>query len=198
MTNILCNEGVALERSGSPGAALFAWAAAGILVCLTSQCYFELGCMLPSAGGDYDYLQRAYGDRVAFSFAWFNFFISKPGSQAIIATIFGRYCETVFTGQATFGQNESGESIRVKLLAAGLLSIITLVNCFGITESATLQNFLTALKILLVLMVFAIAISFACDNPSQLLNNISPSNSFKGSKGLFSFGSSMVKIISTS
>ena len=33
------------------------------------------------AGGDFDYLGRAYGSQAAFSFAWFNFFISKTGSQ---------------------------------------------------------------------------------------------------------------------
>ena len=36
-------------------------------------CFFE--------GGDFDYLRRAYGPQAAFSFAWFNFFISKTGSQ---------------------------------------------------------------------------------------------------------------------
>ena len=41
---------------------------------------------MPSAGGDFDYLQRAYGQRAAFSFAFYNFFVGKSGSQAIIAS----------------------------------------------------------------------------------------------------------------
>ena len=47
----------------------------------------RLGGMMPTAGGDFDYLRRAFGDRVAFSFAWYNFFVGKSGSQAIIATM---------------------------------------------------------------------------------------------------------------
>ena len=47
--------------------------------------------MYPSAGGDYIFLQQAYGDYAGFAFGFYNFFISKAGSQAIIATIFGRY-----------------------------------------------------------------------------------------------------------
>lgn len=192
-SGIFSSPGVALERSGSPGASLFAWAAAGLLVCLTSQCYFELGCMMPSAGGDYDYLQKAYGDRVAFSFAWFNFFISKPGSQAIIATIFGRYCETVYSGKTTFGENDqTGESTMVKAMAASLLTTITLINCLGIKESSVLQNALTSLKIALVLAVFVIACFFSFHHPAQSAANMSPENSFRGSNGIFSFGSAMI------
>ena len=62
-----------------------------MLVLLASQCYFELNGLYPSAGGDYTFLQQAYGDYAGFAFGFYNFFISKPGSQAIIATIFGRY-----------------------------------------------------------------------------------------------------------
>ena len=43
---------------------LIAWSISGILVMLTSFCYLELGSIMPSAGGDFDYLKRAYGDRI--------------------------------------------------------------------------------------------------------------------------------------
>lgn len=49
-SGIFSSPGLALERSGSPGACLLAWAVSGMLVCLTSQCYFELGSMMPTAG----------------------------------------------------------------------------------------------------------------------------------------------------
>lgn len=55
-SGIFSSPGVALERAGSPGAVLLAWTCSGILVCITAQCYFELGCLYPTAGGDYDYL----------------------------------------------------------------------------------------------------------------------------------------------
>lgn len=49
-SGIFSSPGLALQRSGSPGACLLAWSASGMLVCLTSQCYFELGSMMPTAG----------------------------------------------------------------------------------------------------------------------------------------------------
>lgn len=192
-SGIFSSPGVALERSGSPGAALLAWACAGALVCLTSQCYFELGCMFPTAGGDYDYLQKAFGDRAAFSFAWFNFFISKPGSQAIIATIFGRYCETVFTGQSTFGHpGQSGETAVTKIIAALVLAVITGVNCIGLKESALLQIILTFTKLGLVVLLFIVAIAKSSKDTAVIAANLSPQFAFRGSNGIFDFGSAMI------
>ena len=49
-SGIFSSPGLALERTGSPGACLLAWSVSGMLVCLTSQCYFELGSMMPTAG----------------------------------------------------------------------------------------------------------------------------------------------------
>lgn len=51
-SGIFSSPGLALERSGSPALCLVAWSASGMLVCLTSQCYFELGSMMPTAGAN--------------------------------------------------------------------------------------------------------------------------------------------------
>ena len=59
--------------------------------CMCVCMYGRLGGMMPTAGGDFDYLRRAFGDRAAFSFAWYNFFVGKSGSQAIIATMSGQH-----------------------------------------------------------------------------------------------------------
>jgi amino acid permease len=62
-SGIFSSPGVALARSGSLGAMFLAWITAGCLVCVSATCYFELGAMMPSAGGDFEYLRVAYGDR---------------------------------------------------------------------------------------------------------------------------------------
>jgi len=72
----LLSLGLALERAGSPGHVLLSCISAGALVCTAILCYCELAAMIPTAGGDFDYLKRAYGDGVAFAFAWFNFWVS--------------------------------------------------------------------------------------------------------------------------
>lgn len=196
-SGIFSSPGLALQRAGSPSATLFAWTTASILVGLTCQCYFELGCMMPTAGGDYDYLHHTYGNRVAFSFAWFNFFISKPGSQAIIATIFGHYFETVITGQSTAISSGSSSSqdqntALSKIISILLIVIITLINCIGIRESANFQNLMTCTKLGLVGLLLLTAVVYSSYYPAMAAENLSVTNSFRGSNGVFSFGSALI------
>lgn len=191
-SGIFSSPGLALQRAGSPASTLFTWTTASILVGLTCQCYFELGCMMPTAGGDYDYLHHTYGNRVAFSFAWFNFFISKPGSQAIIATIFGHYFETVITGQSSSISSQDQNTTLSKLISILLIIIITLINCIGIRESANFQNLMTCTKLGLVALLLLTTIIYSSYYPSMAEENLSVSNSFTGSKGIFSFGSALI------
>lgn len=193
-SGIFSSPGLALDRSGSPGLSLLAWAASGILVLLASQCYIELGCMMPTAGGDFDYLMKAYGERAAFSFAWYTFWISKPGSQAIIATIFGRYFQAVVTGNTNGVENgESATEFSIAKISAALLIIaVTILNINGVKESTTLQFVLICTKFLLIGIIFISAIAFASSNQGPFLNNLSIASSFDGSNSLVGFGSSMV------
>jgi solute carrier family 7 (L-type amino acid transporter), member 9/15 len=200
-SGIFSSPGLALERAGSPGAVLIAWSLSGLVAMQASFCYLELGSFMPSAGGDFDYLERAFGERMAFAFAWFNFFVGKTGSQAIIATIFGRYFEAVILGNTSSltddddSSSGSQESATSKIAAILLVVFITLLNCAGIKESATLSIILTTTKVLLVLLVFVFAIVYICYDATSAdveKYNLSPSSSFNGSKSAWGFGSAMV------
>lgn len=193
-SGIFSSPGLALERSGSPGLLLVSWVASGSLVILAAYCYIELGSMMPSAGGDYDYLQRAYGDRAAFSFAWFNFFVAKTGSQAIIATVFGRYFGAVLTGDTSsirkgFGSEETSIA---KISSILMILFITLLNCIGIKESSIIQIILTSSKVMLVCIVFIFSLVYTISADSSPLKDISIFSAFEGSKGFMNFGNSMI------
>jgi len=192
-SGIFSSPGVALYRSGSPGSSLLAWCCSGVLVCVTAQCYFELGSLFPTAGGDYDYLLNSYGEAAAFSFAWFNFFISKPGSQAIIATIFGRYISSIdmIINNKYNITGSTEESTSTKLFAILLIIVLTFLNCLGLQESTYLQKILTFAKILLVISIFLISMAYSFNNPEMFYENLSISTSFQGTK-IPGFGSSMI------
>jgi amino acid transporter len=125
-------------------------------VIIASFCYAELGAMMPSTGGDFDYLYKAYGDYAAFSFTWFFFWISKCGSQAIVATVFGNYLVKLFTG---LGDSDGTNTI-AKILSVSLLICLTFLNCLGLKSSKSIANVLTALKIGLILLVFVSGIFY--------------------------------------
>ncbi len=195
-SGIFSSPGLALERSGSAGVDLIAWSVSGVLAMMCAQCYLELGGMMPSAGGDFDYITKAYGESAGFSFAWYNFFVGKTGSQAIIATIFGRYFESILKGNTSqLKDGSADETVTGKILGICLIVIITGINCAGIKESAFVSIFMTTIKISLVIIVFFFSIIYASSSSDHQVNfndNFSPDSTFNGSKGLLSFGTAMV------
>ena len=115
---------------------------------------------MPSTGGDFDYLNRAYGESTAFSFAWFYFWISKPGSLAIISTVFANYIVNLLEGLNNDDDEDSDSrtDFTAKGIAIGLIIILTGLNCLGVKESSGVVNFLTVLKIGLVVTVCLVGV----------------------------------------
>lgn len=164
--------------------------------------YVHVGGMMPTAGGDFDYLRRGYGERVAFSFAWFYFFISKTGSAAMIALVFGRYISVVFsylTGANFFGEeniSRGRETYLSKICALSIIIILSAINCHAVSESAYLQKIMTILKILIVVVLFIIAIAYIISVDSSIVtSNFSINTIFRGTNGITSFGSSLVSCL---
>ena len=200
-SGVFSSPGVALRNvDGSAALCLSAWASSGALVATTATCYFELHALLPSAGGDFAYLKEAYGDRAAFSFAWFNLLISKTGSQAIISTIFGRYAEQVilhlFSADPGSTSSAEQETSLSKGLALALVVCSTALNCYSVQSSTSLQNALTVVKMVCVFGLFVAAVAVAAAHPSATDNNAlshsSSSSSSSSQSGWGGFGSSMV------
>ena len=146
-SGIFASPGVTLERAGSPGASLISWVLAGLLVAIASFCYAELGAMLPSTGADFDYLNQAYGRMAAFSFSWFFFWISKPGSIAIISITCANYLVAVFLG---LGHTDNSGSAASKITAIALIIAMTAINCLGVQQAAVVVRVFTVLKLALI------------------------------------------------
>lgn len=102
--------------------------------------------MMPGVGGDFVYLSRAFGKTASFSFAWYYFWIAKPGTQAMVASVFGSYFVTIFTGL----DNADESSTASKIAAIILIVVLTFLNCFGIMEAVIVVRFFTIMKFILV------------------------------------------------
>jgi amino acid transporter len=161
--------------AGSCSMALAAWVCAASLVTIASFCYCELGASVPNAGGDAEYLRLAFGERTSFVFIWTNLWVLKPGSQAIIATIFGEYLGRAFSGGGEVAQ----DGWIAKGLAVGALILLAWTNSLGIRSTANVQNALTALKGLMILALVVAGIGAVSDSSSMLDRNIHDNNENK-------------------
>jgi amino acid transporter len=143
--------GVGIFRTPSPVAAfagsealvVLAWLAGGLISLLGALCYAELTTSYPHAGGDYHFLHRAYGPRLAFLFGWARISVIQPGSIALLAFVLGDYVA------ALLPLGEFGPAI----YAALAIALLTGINVLGIRHSKATQNVFTVLEVLGVMLV---------------------------------------------
>jgi APA family basic amino acid/polyamine antiporter len=156
---------------------LAAWFVGALFALAGALSYSELGINLPSSGGEYVYLTRAYGPAWGFMSGWISFFAGFSAPIATSALIFSNYVGYFFP---VFNQSNvmmtlgpDAFPIRIggaQLLASGLIAAFTVLNCFGVGRVAKIQNVLTGVKVLVIvgLVGFGFAIgSGSWDNFSQ-------------------------------
>ena len=127
------------------------WIIGGLVSMAGALCVAELGAAMPDAGGQYVYLNRAYGPVVGFLYGWGAFLVINTASIAAIAVGFATYVG-FFVPLGDIG---------VKLVAVASILVLTAINSFGLKVGAFTQNVLTLLKIgalaAIVLLGFGLA-----------------------------------------
>lgn len=73
------------------------WVAGGVIMLAGALCYAELGATWPDEGGEYHFLARAYGRRLALLFAWARGTVIQTGAIAVVAFIYGEYAQQLLS-----------------------------------------------------------------------------------------------------
>jgi amino acid transporter len=113
------------------------WVAGALVSLAGALCYAELCAAHPHAGGDYHFLSRAWGKRIAFLYAWSKALVINTGSIALLAYVFGDYMTRV----VDLGAHSAA------LWAVAVVVVLAATNIRGLAVAAHLQ---TALVLLLV------------------------------------------------
>ena len=121
----------------SSGAILTVWIVSGVLSFFGALAYGELGAMMPATGGQYVFLREAYGPLCAFVCSWTFMLAVLSGGSAWLAVTF-----SIYAGYFVHLTPVTG-----KLLAIGLIAVLSAVNYVGVREGAWVQRTFTFLKI---------------------------------------------------
>jgi basic amino acid/polyamine antiporter, APA family len=178
----------ALVASFSPsvGWMFAAWVLGGVISLIGALVYAELATTYPNAGGDYHFLQRAFGPRIAFLFAWARFAVIVTGSIALLAFVFGDY----MTRLLPLGPMSEA------LYAAAAVAVLTWVNVRGIHSGAAAQTWLTVLEVLGLLIVVIAGLALATQG-GALATPAPAADSAAGAPTLAAFGMAMVFVLLT-
>ena len=137
--------------TGSPGWMFLAWALGGLLSLVGALCYAELATSYPHAGGDYHFLQRAYGRALAFLYGWARYAVITTGSIALLAFVFGDYL------QQALPLGTLAPATGSTVYAAAAVLALSLVNLRGLRSSSATQSWLTLAEVAGLLLVAATA-----------------------------------------
>lgn len=127
-----------------PQLILLCWILIGLYILLAAGSYAELTTMMPKAGGAYNYIKRAFGNYAGFINGWFDFF-SNAIAPAYFCIVLGEYCALIY---APLKGNET-------IVAIGFLILFTLINLPGVKSGSITQQFTSAVKIVLFLVLIA-------------------------------------------
>lgn len=154
-----------LLYSGAVGPCLIIWAACGVLATLGALCYAELGTMITKSGAEYSYLMAGYGPVLAYLFSWTTVTVLKPSSFAIISLSFAEYASTPFYPGCT------PPVVVTKCLAAAAILLIVTVNCLSVKVAKYVQNFFTAAKLFIILVIVVAGIVMMAQGHTENLTN---------------------------
>ncbi|MGB5962877.1 MAG: amino acid permease [Coleofasciculaceae cyanobacterium] len=134
---------------GSVSAVIQVWLLGGGISLVGALCFAELATTYPDPGGNYAYLKRAFGDRMAFLFSWARMTIIQPGSIALLAFVLGDYSTQLLSLGA----------YSPSLYAIAVIILLTGLNLLGMHQSRRTQNLLAIAEVLGLIMVVVIGFS---------------------------------------
>src|SRR5262249_48304253 len=95
-TSIFRSTALIFDKAGGPWIAMGLWVLGGVLAWCGAVCYAELATTYPRDGGDYEYLNRAFGPWCGFLFSWAQLATVISGNIAIMAYAFADYAGKLY------------------------------------------------------------------------------------------------------
>lgn len=121
------------------------WVLGGIAALCGALVYGELGTALPRSGGEYHLLSRIMHPVLGFLSGWVSATVGFAAPTALAAIAFSTYLSTAFP------------SVPVVHAAAALVVFFTVLHCVSIWWGTRFTNFLTVLKVVLLVVLIGSA-----------------------------------------
>src|SRR5262249_40091372 len=176
---------------GTSGWLLAVWALTGIMTVIGALSYAELAAMMPYAGGQYVYLREAFNPLCGFLYGWTLFLVIQTGTIAAVGVAFakflgvwipalgsksiiysiplGRLGLADLLGMTTFDIS-AGQCV-----GAGIILLLTLLNCRGVQTGKTVQNLFTVAKTAALVALIIIG-TYLAANPEAIRINTAHSS----------------------
>lgn len=161
----------------SPSIFFSAWVAGGLIAFCGALTYAEIGSRLPVTGGYYKIFAYAYHPSIAFGINCI-ILVSNAASLAAVALVGSEYITGILipnSQKAEWLLNASNlghlQTVQIVIAIAAIV-IFYGVNLLGLRMSATTQNVLTTIKIIMVICLIS-PLFFSANAPSVIASTTS-------------------------
>ncbi|MEO0045401.1 MAG: hypothetical protein RL705_592 [Bacteroidota bacterium] len=161
---------------GSAAWLLVIWLVTGLLTMSAALSYGELAGMMPTAGGQFVYIQRAYGKLASFLYGWTVFTVIQTGVIAAVAVAFANYSAVFFPvlENKIFTLGESYVFTNKQILAMASILLLTYINTKGVKSGKMIQLLFTFAKMiaLFALIILGLYVGMKTNVLSENFSNM--------------------------
>lgn len=160
-TGIFMTTGNILGMTASAPLVLILWTVGGIAAITGALSYAELASIWPDEGGEYVYLRNIFGYLPAFLTGWISLIIGFSAPVAVSSLLLVQYMDKflhIIFGTGPVTGILSAVWIQ-KTVAAAIVIFFGLVHIVGVRRGGYFQNFLTIIKIALVVLLIGFGIA---------------------------------------
>lgn len=145
--------------TGSSSLFVSVWIFGGIISLFGALSVAELGAAMPRAGGQYVYLQEAYGPVWGYLYGWSAVVVINTASIAAVGVAFSEYLGFFIPLSAA----------AIKLTAIGSIVLLTILNILDVKSGARFQNMFTFAKLGAIFGVIALGLFMKGGNTANLV-----------------------------
>ncbi|KAJ2393779.1 hypothetical protein GGI23_004962, partial [Coemansia sp. RSA 2559] len=152
---------------GTPSMALVLWGIGAVISFGGATAFIELGLMYRGNGGTMRFLAHAFPKPrlvLSYLFAWVMVVCIRPGAIAANGPVIGKYWLYAIGGDSSEGWHARG-------VGFGCITFVTLINILSAKWSLRLINFLTVVKIVVLLVIVLAGIIAAAGGLNVERNN---------------------------
>jgi APA family basic amino acid/polyamine antiporter len=141
-TGVFVKARVMMCNVGTPGMVLLAYAVAGIFTLAGALTIAELSAMMPRSGGQYNFIEAAFGRVWAFLYGWMETLLDGAASIAAVAMTFVIFLNDLLAGKLS--------PLNIQVLTAATIVSVILLNLATVRFNGIFASLITLMKVALV------------------------------------------------
>ncbi len=173
---------------------LMIWIIGGVLSLCGAFAYSEVASVVNRSGGEYSFLTDLYHPILGFLSGWISLIVGFSAAIAALALAIGEYLLPLLGVSKTFVFSIIGMELSIqKLVALGVILIVSLIHMKGVKIGGIFQNYITTFKLILILAILIVPFVFIGYEPSHV--SFMPSEKSMDTIFSMSFAGSLVWVM---